>query len=432
MNTAHHRSSLAVLLALAVMAPTGATRVCADANVIDQVLSWVGERPYSYDEYLAALTRFAASDRVDVVAIGRSAGGRTIPLVAVHAPHTVFGQTMRLFIVARQHGTECAGTEAIMAIMNHLVRSNAPSDLALLQRLTFVFVPVGNPDGAAGGTRGNANGVDLNRDWASRSQPETQAVDWALRVWQPHAFIDCHELPAESSRAAYQENFLETIAEDEGLRPEMTSLCSSISLTVRRYEVGYGSRLNVYYDDRSTDRGLAHRHVGLDYQVPSFLYESKTGAGRSLRERVRFHVVGLLVTANLLAQLAPVAPSAPQPAPPPIMIPRTLPPVQRAPSVPAQTVVRFASPSADRETFTASIPLKIEVKASPDFAFVSLHVDGVMRMLSDAVPYEHDLSIAPYDNGPHTLVCQAHDGSGRVLAEATRVVLVEKNVAAGR
>ncbi len=416
------------------MGPTCASRVSADTGVIDQVLSFVGERPYSYDEVLAALTRFAASDRVDVLAIGRSAGGRTIPLVAVHDPHTVFGQTMRLFIIARQHGTECAGTEAIMAIINYLVRSNAPSDLALLQRLTFVFVPVVNPDGVVEGIRGTANGadVDLNRDWLSRRQPETQAVDWALRVWQPHAFIDCHELPAESSRPAYQENFLETIAEDTGLRPEMTSLCSSISLTVRRYEVGYGARLNVYYDDRSTDRGLAHRHVGLDYQIPSFLYESKTGANRSLRERVRFHVIADLVTANLLAQLAPVAPSVPEPTPPPIMIPQPLPPVQHAPSAPVQTVVKFASPSSDRETFTDSIPLKIEVKASPDFAFVSLHVDGVMRMLSDAVPYEHDLSIAPYNNGPHTLVCQAHDGSGRVLAEATRVVLVQKNVAAGR
>ncbi len=434
MNTAIHRSPVTALVVLAgVVFVCAGTPAPAQPNVIDQVLAQVGDRPYSYDDLIRWLMQLDTSDRVDVVTIGRSAGGLPIPLVAVHDPRTVFGQTMRLFIVARQHGTEMAGTEAMMAIINYLVRSNAPSDIALLQRLTFAIVPVANPDGFVSDSRGNRAGVDLNRDWASLTQPETQAIDWCFRLWQPQAFIDCHELPAESARGAYQENFLETIAEDPGLRRDMTQWCSNLSLNVRQYEVAYGCRLNVFYDGRGSDVRLSHRHFGLGYQVPSFLFESKTGAGRSLRDRVRFHVVGALVVANLLAQAAPAPAFVPPVAPPPIIIPRGTPfPVQRQPNPPAQTLVVFSSPSADRQTFSGGVPLRIDVRPSLDFSYISLQVDGVRRMLSDSLLYEHDLSTDGWDTGSHTIVCQAHDGGGRVLAEARRTILVETNVAGGR
>ena len=429
MSTASHRSPRPTLVALAAAVTLACALAPAHAasNVIDQVLSQVGNRPYSYDDLLAWLARLDASDRVDVVSIGRSAGGRAIPLVAVHDPRTVFGQTLRLYIIARQHGDELAGTEAMMALINYLVRTTAPSDIALLQRLTFAIVPAVNPDGYVDGGRDNHAGVDLNRDWASLTQPETRAVEWGFRVWQPQAFIDCHELPAKSSKEAYQESFLETIAEDPGLRSDMTQWCSNISLNIRRYEIAYGCPLNVYYDGRGGDRRLAHCHFGLDYQVPSFLFESKTGRGRSLQDRVRFHVVGTLVAANLLAQAAPVPTTVPPVAPPPIVVPRVASPLTpRQPRLPAQTVVEFASPSADGQTFALAVPLKIEVKPSAEFSYISLHVDGVRRMLSDSVSYHHDLPTDGWDAGPHTIVCQAHDGGGRVLAEAKRVVLVER------
>jgi hypothetical protein len=433
MNAPMQRSTAALVALLGCLLPAASAR--AEPNVVDQVIARCGERPHTYDQMMAWLTRLDGSDRVSVIPIGRTPGGRTIPLVALYYPGTTFGRTVRLFIVARQHGTEVAGTEAVMAIINHLVQSNAPSDLALLQRLTFAIVPMANPDGVAETGRCNSAGVDLNRDWNPPSQPETRAIDWALRVWQPNGFIDCHELPAESSKEAYQENFLETIAEDPQLNRDLTRWCSTISLNVRSYEEAYGCRLNVYYDDHSTDRSLSHRQVGLGYQVPSFLLESKTGRGRSLQDRVRFHVVGILVTANILAQQAapPPPPSVRTPVQPSIMnIPFVPPaPAPRRPSAPAQTVVSFTSPKTDGQTFSDKIPLRVEVQASPEFSYVSMRVNGVLRSLSDSVPYEHGLSLEGFSNGSHTLTCQAHDGGGRVLAEATRLVRVDKN-AAGR
>jgi hypothetical protein len=216
----------------------------------------------------------------------------------------------------------------------------------------------------------------------------------------------------------------------------MTRMCSYISDNVRRYETGYGHRLNVYYDDRNSDRRLAHRHFGLDYGIPSFLFEAKTGSGRSLQHRVKFHLVGTLVIANLLAQRVAAPPTATPAGPPrtmqPIPLPRVpaTPPIKR-PSLPAQTVVKFASPGSEGEAFNGRIPLRIDVQRSAEFAYLSLHVDGIMRALTDSIPYQHDLAVDSYENGPHTLVCRAHDGSGRVIAEAERRVVVE-NAVAGR
>ncbi len=400
---------------------------------------------------MASLRQLDQSERVTVISIGTSKSGRAIPQVTVAHPNTQFGQTARLFIIARQHGTEMAGTEAMMALINYLARAQGPSDLALLERVTFAIVPVSNPDGMVGSHRRNDANVDLNRDWSALSQPETQAIDWALRIWRPHAFIDCHELPASSSRASYQQSFVETIADDPVLDKNLTEFCDTVSKAIRYYETAYGQRLNVYYDSHDSDRRLAHRHVGLDYEIPSFLFESKTGSGHSTQERIKFHVIGTLVTANLLAQRV-AAPAQAAPAPPemraparpdmprpPVEIPSmvvTVPPIQ-VPStrddaeekLPEKTTLHFTSPGKDRLTFSDKIPLKVEVDQSADFAYLSIHVDGIMRTLTDAPPYEGSIAVENYESGPHTVVVRAHDGGGRVIADAQRTVIVNNTLA---
>ncbi len=248
-------------------------------NVVDQVLQYCPESPLSYESVITTLTQLDKSPRVTAMSIGNSRSGRAIPQVTISHPNSTFGQTARLFIIARQHGTEVAGTEAAMALINYLARANGPNDLALLQRVTFSIVPVANPDGMVDSHRRNDANVDLNRDWASLSQPETQAIDWAVRLWRPHAFIDCHELPANSSKASYQQSFVETIADDPALDKNLTQFCGSVSQSIRYYEKLHGEQLNVYYDAHNSDRRLAHRHMGLDYAIPSFLFESKTGSG---------------------------------------------------------------------------------------------------------------------------------------------------------
>jgi len=115
-NRSLRRARGLALLAVgaALIAPVA---IAAQGNVVEAVLSRCGESTYSYETMVQALKQLDQTERVWVGSIGQSREGRAIPLVAIHHPQTVFGQTARLLIIARQHGSEAAGTEAMMALI---------------------------------------------------------------------------------------------------------------------------------------------------------------------------------------------------------------------------------------------------------------------------------------------------------------------------
>ena len=88
--------------------------------------------------------------------IGRSEQDRPIRAVRVGSP----GARVKLLVVGTVHGNEQAGR----AVVERLRRARPPRGTALW------LVPDANPDGTAAGTRHNANGVDLNRNFPYRWQ----------------------------------------------------------------------------------------------------------------------------------------------------------------------------------------------------------------------------------------------------------------------
>jgi protein MpaA len=90
-----------------------------------------------------------------VVTLGRSVDGRAIKAYETGDP----GGT-RVLVVGCIHGNEPAG----IAVARRLERLS-PADLDVW------IVPVLNPDGRAANTRGNAHGVDLNRNFPFRWRP---------------------------------------------------------------------------------------------------------------------------------------------------------------------------------------------------------------------------------------------------------------------
>ncbi len=89
--------------------------------------------------------------------IGHSVEGRPITLLADGAPDA----ELRALVVGDIHGDETAG----MRIARRLVAGAAPP------RTELMVVPTINPDGVAAGSRGNAHGVDLNRNFPYRWRP---------------------------------------------------------------------------------------------------------------------------------------------------------------------------------------------------------------------------------------------------------------------
>ena len=102
--------------------------------------------------------------------MGFSVQHRPIELVHVAGPGT------RVLVVGSIHGNETAG----MAVVAALRRAHPQEDLWL--------VPTLNPDGVAHGTRQNADGIDLNRnfpaDWRSFGPP------WSTYAAGPRPFSE--------------------------------------------------------------------------------------------------------------------------------------------------------------------------------------------------------------------------------------------------
>jgi protein MpaA len=89
--------------------------------------------------------------------VGHSVDGRAIRPVVLGDPAAAHP----VLVVGCIHGTETAG----IPIVRRLIASGAPAGTEI------VAIASVNPDGCARGTRGNAHGVDLNRNFPSNWTP---------------------------------------------------------------------------------------------------------------------------------------------------------------------------------------------------------------------------------------------------------------------
>jgi protein MpaA len=95
--------------------------------------------------------------------IGRSVQDRPIRVIE----RGNLNHHRKVLVVGCIHGNECAG----QAIIQRLKEIAAPDDLDLM------LIPNLNPDGKRAGTRQNARGVDLNRNFSRNWQPIGQPWD---------------------------------------------------------------------------------------------------------------------------------------------------------------------------------------------------------------------------------------------------------------
>ncbi|MBA2506347.1 MAG: DUF2817 domain-containing protein [Thermoleophilaceae bacterium] len=125
---------------------------------------------------LAALPAPAAAG---TETIGRSVEGTPIRAV-VRGPQDA-GRTV--LVVGTVHGDEQGG----LAVIRELRRRPLPEGLRL------VILGQANPDGARRGTRLNARGVDLNRDFGRFRAPESRALAALIRRERPDVAIHFHQ-----------------------------------------------------------------------------------------------------------------------------------------------------------------------------------------------------------------------------------------------
>jgi hypothetical protein len=124
------------------------------------------------------------------------------------------------------HGDEMSGADASLAVAYHLAASIDPEVINLLGSLVVIIDPLMNPDGRDrflamqaqnrtiqpsvddqsllhSGTwpwgRMNHYLFDMNRDWIFATQPETRGRLRAVNEWNPHYFMESHEMGSQDT-----------------------------------------------------------------------------------------------------------------------------------------------------------------------------------------------------------------------------------------
>ncbi|MCG6186692.1 M14 family metallopeptidase [Maribellus maritimus] len=116
--------------------------------------------------------KLAEKPFVSMFEIGKSFEGRPINAMQIGNREN----KKLIMVLSRQHPPEVTGWLAMKWFVETLCSETKVAEEFRNEYTTFV-VPLANPDGVDNGNwRHGSGGIDLNRDWESFNQPETQAI----------------------------------------------------------------------------------------------------------------------------------------------------------------------------------------------------------------------------------------------------------------
>ncbi|HWL41276.1 MAG TPA: M14 family metallopeptidase [Gemmatimonadaceae bacterium] len=144
--------------------------------------------------------------------IGRTTEGREIPYVVASRPAVSTPEAAKrlqrpiVYVQGNIHGGEVEGKDALLALVRDLSLAPRPN---VLDSIILIAVPIYNADGNERfasqsrnrthqngpelvGVRGNAQSLDLNRDYIKAEAPETRASLAMFNAWDPDVFVDLH------------------------------------------------------------------------------------------------------------------------------------------------------------------------------------------------------------------------------------------------
>lgn len=159
-------------------------------------------------QFIEELQRKSTLLRVEI--FGHSEEGRALPLMILSNPPLAHPRQAGsgkpvVFVMANIHAGEVEGKEAML----HLSRRLLLGDLQpLLNDLVVLIAPIYNADGneriatvnrseqygpvGGVGTRENARGLDLNRDYMKMDSAEARSLIGLFNRWDPHLTVDLH------------------------------------------------------------------------------------------------------------------------------------------------------------------------------------------------------------------------------------------------
>ena len=202
---------LAGLFLIAALCSAAAPALAQDAPLATRAELTNYEETSAYADVQRVVAGLAASPLVHVESFGQSEEGRDLPLLVISEPKVTSPDAARrlgrpvVFVQANVHAGEVEGKEAVLMLARRLVDGNLKS---LTKQLVILIAPIYNADGnekvsaenrtaqngpiAGVGTRENARGLDLNRDYMKLDSAEARALVRLMTTWDPHVVVDLH------------------------------------------------------------------------------------------------------------------------------------------------------------------------------------------------------------------------------------------------
>ena len=159
--------------------------------------------PNAWPTFAEYVTRMQALETahpeiVSLLQIGASVQGRPLYCMEITDSPGMDENEPEFKYTANHHGDETTGVEMTMRLAELLANSYGtdPAITDMVDKMEIWLCPIYNPDGYVAGTRNNANGVNLNRDFPDRftdpiddpagREPETQAF---MNFGYEHRFV---------------------------------------------------------------------------------------------------------------------------------------------------------------------------------------------------------------------------------------------------
>lgn len=117
--------------------------------------------------------------------------GKSVKEKPIYAVKVGTGK-IKVYMWSQMHGNESTTTKALFDLFNFL-SSDDKTAAEFKSTFTLLCIPILNPDGAEAYTRVNANEIDLNRDSADLSQPESKVLRSVFEEFKPDFCFNLHD-----------------------------------------------------------------------------------------------------------------------------------------------------------------------------------------------------------------------------------------------
>jgi hypothetical protein len=184
----------------------------------------------SYPDYAGIMNKFQASypQICRVEEFGSSVLNRKLLAVKISDNVAVDEAEPAVLYLSTIHGDEVAGYPTMLHLIDYLLSNygTLPQITALVDNIEIWILPLANPDGTykagdstvAGAVRGNANNIDLNRNFpqiiGSTPPPTQKETDAIIAFCEAHTFIMSIDFHAGAEQITFPWGFTNALPAD--------------------------------------------------------------------------------------------------------------------------------------------------------------------------------------------------------------------------